>query len=164
MSLKFFIIPINNIQEAEGELNAFLRAHRVLKMDRNWVDQGESSFWAICVDYLENSHHQATSGTREGIRGKIDYRQVLSPEEFARFAQLRDLRKAIAQTDAVPVYTIFTNEQLAKMIQTGSRTKADLEQIAGVGDARVVKYADRFLSLLNQQEGATTNAPDGRPV
>lgn len=65
------------------------------------------------------------------------------------FARLRDVRKDIAQVEAVPVYTIFTNEQLAQMVQTRATTKAALEKIAGVGDARIEKYADRFLGILS---------------
>ena len=56
------------------------------------------------------------------------------------FARLREIRKEIAQADAVPVYTVFTNEQLAQMVQARATTKAALEKIAGVGDARIEKY------------------------
>jgi superfamily II DNA helicase RecQ len=83
-------------------------------------------------------------------RNKVDYRDVLSPEDFAVFAKLRELRKAIAQGEAVPVYTIFTNEQLAQMVQGRATTKAALEKIAGVGDARIEKYSGRVLELLGQ--------------
>ena len=54
-------------------------------------------------------------------RGKVDYREVLSPEQFAAFVKLRALRQAIAKDEAVPVYVIFTNEQLAAMVQKGAR-------------------------------------------
>ena len=83
--------------------------------------------------------------------GKIDYREVLSPEDFAVFARLRQLRKEIAQAEAVPVYTIFTNDQLAQMVQSRATTKAALEKIAGVGDARIEKYGPRVLEFLARQ-------------
>ncbi len=163
MAIKFFLVPVANLDDAERELNAFLRSHRVLSTERNWVDQGAASYWAVSVDYLESSGPVAnSSAARDSIRGKVDYRQVLSPEEFAQFATLRDLRKEIATTEAVPVYTVFTNEQLATMVRQRITTKADVEKIAGVGDARVVKYADRFLSVLNSFN-EVTNAPS-RPV
>jgi superfamily II DNA helicase RecQ len=164
MTLKFFLIPIANLVQAEAELNAFLRSHRVLKTDRNGVDEGASSFWAICVDYLDGSSAQETvTGKREAIRGKIDYRLTLPPDEFEQFARLRELRKEIAAAEAVPVYTIFTNEQLATMVREHVITKGDLEKIAGVGDARVLKYADRFLAVQNSK-GNVTDASSGPPV
>ena len=46
------------------------------------------------------------------------------------------------------MYTIFTNEQLAQMVQTRTTTKAGLEKIAGIGDARSEKYGGRMLELL----------------
>jgi superfamily II DNA helicase RecQ len=73
------------------------------------------------------------------------------------------LRKEIAAAEAVPVYTIFTNEQLATMVREHVITKGDLEKIAGVGDARVLKYADRFLAVQNSK-GNVTDASSGPPV
>lgn len=64
-------------------------------MERRWVDQGESSFWAFCVDYLEPSGAPAPSAPRDRdgqLRNKVDYRERLSPEDFAVFARHRDLR------------------------------------------------------------------------
>ena len=45
-------------------------------------------------------------------RGKVDYREVLSPEEFAAFVKLRTLRQTIAKDDAVPVYMIDRKQRL----------------------------------------------------
>ena len=111
MSFKFFSVPIQDTGQAEAELNAFLRSHKVLSIDRRWVEQGSTSFWTFCVDYLDG---QATgSGGDRGARGKVDYKEVLSADEFTVFAKLRDVRKEIAQAEAVPVYTIFTNDAAA---------------------------------------------------
>jgi len=111
MAFKFFTVPILNSDAAESELNAFLRSHRVLSVDRRCVDQGPSSFWSFCVDYLEQGAAGSSGSRQPANRSKVDYREVLSPEAFAGFAKLRDLRKQIAQADAVPVYTIFANER-----------------------------------------------------
>jgi superfamily II DNA helicase RecQ len=163
MAFKIFTVPINDNGQTEAELNAFLRGHKVLAVDRRWVDQGASSFWSFCVDYLESNSAAGPAGPR-GLRGKIDYKEVLAPEEFAVFVKLRDLRKQIAQSEAVPVYTVFTNEQLARMVQQKVTTKAALEQIAGVGDARVEKYGPRVLELLAAAWPADRHEAGGQPV
>ena len=49
----------------------------------------------------------------------------------------------IAKDEAVPVYMVFTNEQLAQMVRRRP-SKADLDKIAGVGEARIQKYGDAF--------------------
>ena len=53
----------------------------------------------------------------------MDYREVLNPEQFAAFVKLRTLRQTISKEEAVPVYVIFTNEQLAAMGQNGAASR-----------------------------------------
>jgi hypothetical protein len=53
MPYKSFVIPVCHGDWAERELNEFLRTHRVLAVERRWVDRGENSFWAVWVDYLD---------------------------------------------------------------------------------------------------------------
>ncbi len=150
MAYRVFTIPIHDATGATAEMNAFLRSHRVLSVERRWVEQGSNSFWCFCVDYLEGPGGQGFgNGRAKPAQSKIDYKDVLKPEDFAVFARLRELRKEIAQAEAVPVYTIFNNEQLAQMVQTRATTKAALEKIAGVGDARLEKYGQRMLGVLS---------------
>lgn len=109
-----------------------------------------------------DGEQQSANATRLRVRTK-DYKELLSPEDFAVFVKLRDLRKEIAQADAVPVYAIFTNEQLARMVETRVTSAAGLEAIAGVGDARIAKYGERFLACL---QGCWThsNETDGQTL
>src|SRR5262245_23547306 len=127
MAFQIFTVPIQDDGGALAQLNAFLRSHKILTVDRRWVEQGESSFWSFCVDFLEGALAEVGGyrGSRgPGGKGKIDYRETLPPADFAVFARLRDVRKEIAQAEGVPVYTIFTNEQLAQMVQTRTTTKS----------------------------------------
>jgi superfamily II DNA helicase RecQ len=150
MSFKTFTVPIQDAGAAEAELNGFLRSHKILSVEQRWVEQGAYSFWSFCVDYMEGMPGNVTRPPMGGARAKVDYKEILKPEEFSIYLRLRELRKEIAQAQAVPVYTIFTNEQLAKMVQAKATTKAALEEIAGVGDARIEKYGARVLALLTQ--------------
>jgi len=93
MAYYFAIVPARSPELAQAELNAFLRSHRVLTVDRRWVELGENSYWAICVDYLEPGGAGAGPQPKNGARGKIDYRERLSAEDFAIFDRLRQLRK-----------------------------------------------------------------------
>jgi len=163
MAFRFFTIPVGDSQNTEADLNGFLASHKVLAVDRRWVDQGPASFWAVCVDYVSSSDSGRNGGAAGRGRGRVDYKESLSPEDFTVFAKLRQLRKDIAQSEAVPVYTVFTNEQLAQMVQKRVTTKAGLEEIAGVGDARAEKYGARVLELLNSQAN-DKHATDGKPV
>jgi superfamily II DNA helicase RecQ len=158
MAFKLFTLPIQNGEAAEDELNTFLRSHTVLSVEQRWVDQGTRSFWSFCVDYLDPSATGGAGSRRSGRRPKVDYREVLNEEDFAVFSKLRDLRKEIAQAEGIPVYSVFNNKHLADMVQKKARTKADLEAIVGVGDARIEKYGARFLELLTEHWGKTDEA------
>jgi superfamily II DNA helicase RecQ len=145
MQLKLFILPIKNLAGAEVEMNVFLRAHRVLAVKKEFVADGENSFWTFCVEYLESAVGGSVPG---GKPPKVDYKEVLKPEEFERFSRLREWRKGAAEREGVPVYAVLTNEQLAQVVQKNISTKAGLKEIEGVGDARVEKYGDAVLQLL----------------
>lgn len=133
----------------EAELNSFISRHRIVTIERRFVEQGMDSFWALCVDFL---HGDPSTGATHGAPGrnerKVDYKEVLKPDEFEVFSKLRDLRKQIADKEAVPVYAVFTNEQLAAMVQTQADSKTKLKAIDGVGEARCEKYGEAFLALL----------------
>jgi superfamily II DNA helicase RecQ len=163
MAYRFFLVPVRDSGLAGEELNRFLRGHRVLSVDRRWVDLGTDSYWSFCVDYLEPAAASGPSARAAGeSRGRVDYREVLTPEQFAAFVKLRTLRQVISKEDGVPVYVIFTNEQLAAMVQKGPASKADLGRIDGIGEARIQKYGDRFLECLKERGDGGHEA--GRPA
>jgi superfamily II DNA helicase RecQ len=102
------------------------------------------SFWAFCIAYLDKN----AGGETFAKKDKTDYRYVLNERDFAVYSRLRLLRKTLAERDGIPVYAIFTNEQLAAMVRESVKTEADLLRITGVGKARVEKYGREFLLLL----------------
>ena len=156
MPFKFFTVPIQNARRPRRSSTGFSAVHRVLAVDRRWVEQGATSFWSFCVDYLE---HAAGSGTASSGRRRVREGGLQGGAESRGVRGLRPVARA-AQGDraaeAVPVYTIFTNEQLAQMVQSRATTKAALEKIAGVGDARIEKYGTRGCWTCSQGAGAGT--------
>ena len=85
MQLKFFTIPAmgegNSVMEEE--LNAFLRGHRILNVQRELVNNGQMSCWCCCVEYIEGS--KPLESPRQVSKEKTDYRKVLSAEDFEKF-------------------------------------------------------------------------------
>jgi superfamily II DNA helicase RecQ len=159
MALRFFTIPVQADDDAAQELNSFLNAHKVLSVERHFVDQGVNSFWAICVDFFAGESKKSPVASRG--RSQVDYKEILSSDEFTVFSELRRIRKEISQKEAVPVYAIFTNEQLAQMVQRRCRSKTALLNIEGIGEGRVEKYGSQILEVLCVQLGPDdeTNEP-----
>jgi len=150
MQLKLFIVPLKNTVPAEQEMNGFLRSHRVLAVKKEFVSDGENSFWSFCVEFLETPTGLSGPGGSPGKGPKVDYKEVLNAADFATFSRLREFRKATAEREAVPVHAVFTNEQLAEMVKRKVTTKTGMREIEGVGEARLTKYGDALLQILNE--------------
>ena len=144
MQTRFFTVPASAPAESEAELNAFLRSHRVLSVRKELVSgPKEGAFWAIAVDYLE-------SGSRPSGKSSIDYKEVLSEAEFEVFRRLRELRKRLAEAEGKPVYTVFTNAQLAEIAQRGVDNLEKLREIGGVGEAKAERYGNQVLAVVKE--------------
>ncbi len=76
MPFRVFTIPVSHGSAAEAELNAFLRTHKVLQVDRRLIDEGASSFWTFCVDYADPtpSGSGVASDRTGSTRPRVDYR------------------------------------------------------------------------------------------
>jgi superfamily II DNA helicase RecQ len=156
MPIKVFAIPCFDDGAAADALNAFVAASRIVSIERHIIADGQNSFWAVCVNYLQpGGGVRAASGRRE----KLDYREVLPEAEFAVYAKLRALRKQLAETEGVPAYALFTNEQLAAMVQRRIASVEALRGIPGVGEARAEKYAGAFLDVLRAELPALGSGP-----
>ncbi len=102
MAFRIFMVPLSDPDAAEEELNAFLRGHRILGVEKCLLDRGSESCWTFCVDFLESGGTRG--GDRRGRAGnRVDYRERLSTVQFARYVSLKEWRKQTAQEEAVPI-------------------------------------------------------------
>lgn len=49
MKMQFFSISVMDPESASQALNAFLSAHRVVQVDRQFVADGANSLWSFCA-------------------------------------------------------------------------------------------------------------------
>lgn len=130
----------------EAELNQFLAQHQISSVDKEFVAHGENSFWTVSVEYIDYTEQISSPN----YRNRVDYKEILSEDDFTLFAKLRELRKEISQAEGVPAYAIFSNKQLAEIVTEKANTKAALLKISGIGNAKIEKYADTLLELLTE--------------
>ncbi len=155
MQYKFFTIPVMDDSSGSAiadEMNAFIRGHRVLTVQRELVNSGPLSCWCCCVEYIEGAKPSETGRT---TREKTDYRAILNDEDFARFRILRECRKALADEEAVPAYAVFLDEHLAEFAKLSTLTEAQLKTVNGVGEKKVEKYGKRFVELWEKKRNET---------
>jgi superfamily II DNA helicase RecQ len=148
MPFRIFLIPVLYSDEATEELNAFIAGHRVAHIERKWIDQGAQSAYVFCVEYVLASPTRDGNPRSQLSRNRIDYKTILSPNEFTIFSLLRELRKELSQQEGVPVFALFSNEQLAQMVQRRCSSKADLLGIEGIGEAKVELAKPKWKSTL----------------
>jgi superfamily II DNA helicase RecQ len=142
----FFISPFGE-KSVTDELNAFLRSHRIVNVEKRLIDGERGTGWVFLVEY-GNEHTNKNQPNQNNPR--IDYREVLKPEEYAIFDKLRALRKDLADKAGIPVYTVFTNEHLAAMVKKPPLAPKDLLGIAGVGESRVKQYGGPFIAFFSE--------------
>ena len=161
MAYRFFSIPLAQPESAEVELNRFLASVKVSGVEKHFVNDGTNSCWAVAVQYGGAPGTNAAAGTTPGkTDNRIDYRDVLSPEQFAIYDRLRRLRKEVAETEKVKVFNVFDNEQLAAMVTEAPRTSADLSKIPGIGEKRLKQYGELFLKERWRDEEAKAGEGD----
>jgi superfamily II DNA helicase RecQ len=156
MSLHCFFISARQPEPAQSEVNRFLAAHRVVAVRKEWLADGAESGWALCVEVLPGPG-PLSPGLKDGTRprsGDVDYKQVLSPQDFALYSRLRELRKRLAEEAGVPVYAVFSNDQLASVVTQRVHDLPGLKALDGIGAGRAERFGPPVLDLLRQARAA----------
>ena len=147
MQYKVFTVPIFDDGTSEEELNRFLRNHKIVEVNKCYSES--ASAWTFCVSYVGND--TSPDNPTQSKKEKIDYKEVLDEQTFARFAKLREARKVIANDEALPAYAVFTNEELAQIATLDEIDEHNIASIKGIGDKKTGKYGRRLIELYNSQ-------------
>ena len=151
-----YVLPIWPGSPEEEALNRFIRAHRIIQTRKEFIAIGEQHYWAILIEYLD--HPASTGGAAEAIKSKVDYKEILSPEDFTLFSKLREVRKKLAEEHGLPVYAVCTNEQLAEIAKRRPQTLTECMKIEGIGQGKAEKFVPAFIQIITS-ENNETHAP-----
>lgn len=145
MNYKLITVSAFAPEHGEQELNTFLNSHKIVSVEKKCSQSEQGIFWSFAICYLGTDQK-----SDEKKRASVDYKEVLSEDDFNIYARLRELRNSLAVAEGKPPYAIFTNEQLAKLVTEKVTTSTGMEKINGIGKARLQQYADTFLPLLQE--------------
>lgn len=148
LQYRYFMIPAGDSQDEEEKMNRFIRSVKVVKIKQKFSDRGEGIYWCVSVEYIPDNK---TSAEYTKNKEKIDYKEILSPDDFEIFSKLRDWRKKIAERDGVPLYNIFKNAHLAKIAEDRIVNKTELKKLEGIGENRVKKYGEAVIHFMEQE-------------
>lgn len=86
---------------------------------------------------------------QEKVYQKIHYRPSVVEADQGLLEQLRKLRKDISAREQVPPYVIFHDSTLREMSEVLPVSQSQLGRIKGVGQAKLEKYGEAFLQLID---------------
>ena len=148
MQIQLFSIPASFCsQSAIDEMNKFMRANRVIDVDKHFVTGQDGAYWAFCIRYSEGLISSAPFYER---KEKTDYKAVLDAVTFTRFEKLREIRKQISESDAVPAYAVFTDAELADIAGLQEFTLSKMQTIKGISIKKTEKYGESILQLFKE--------------
>jgi superfamily II DNA helicase RecQ len=134
MQIRIFNVPLTDNGESLAELNRFLAGQKVLEVEQRFFQNEKGACWSFCVRYLSSN---TGSIVPQSNKQKVDYKEILNENEFSVFSKLRECRKIIAATDAVPAYAVFTDEELAGITRLPAIEVGKLISVKGIGDKKV---------------------------
>ena len=79
--------------------------------------------------------------------------QEIPASDKALWEDLRQHRRALAQTQGVPPYVIFHDATLMEMLRLRPRTLDSLATVPGVGERKLAAYGESFLAILLNHAG-----------
>ena len=74
--------------------------------------------------------------------------RVVADEDASLWEALRACRQSLASEHNVPAYVIFHDKTLHEMLTYRPQTAAEMLGISGVGQTKLDRYGDQFLSVL----------------
>ena len=173
MSFAMFSIAIPSGEPELAQLNQFLAQHRVVHLEKRLVERDGVPYWVFLVEYASGSAPVSAAGSRglaagRGVPEKLpDYRERFQePAELKLFYRLKDERKRLAAAAGVDLFVVFSNEQLAQMVERKVVTLEAMGQIDQVGEARLKRYGSAMLAVLQAhiRDGKVQPEPTSEPA
>lgn len=133
---------------AGGYLMSDIEAYGGLKLTESArpVLKGEAEVWL-----RRDAEVQArkSSKAERGARAKEGYAEV---SDDPLWHALKAKRMALAKEQGVPPYVIFHDSTLLEILNRKPVSLTEMGQITGVGQAKLQRYGDAFLEVLEDRE------------
>jgi superfamily II DNA helicase RecQ len=143
MNIKVFNIRLSKefCQLDQDRMNHFLETVEVKLTSTSFVTTNTSDYWSAVVFYSPKNE----------TKKKVDKltTEELSSKEQIIFNALRRWRNDLALKLDWNPYRICHNAHLIAIAKANPNSKVDLEEVTGFGSARIMKYGDDIIAVLN---------------
>jgi len=134
---------------AGGYLEADMEAYGGLKLTEaaRPVLRGEQAVW------LRRDAEPVKRKTKRAERGDKAPKPFTGTKEERLWLALKAKRMELAREQGVPPYVIFHDSTLLEFINRRPASLTELGRISGVGQAKLARYGDAFLKVLEETAG-----------
>ncbi len=136
----------------ESQLEAFMedpdRPREVLDVSEHFFVHDRHPTWALLISYRDVPR----PGDGKARERRKDYRADLDEPSKVLFDELRSWRATACKREGLPPYLICTNRQVADIARSRPSSLAKLQEINGLGEAKVSRWGEEILALV----GSTT--------
>ncbi len=134
---------------AAGLLNVDMEAYGGLRLteDARPVLRGEKEVW------LRRDAEPAKRKTSKAERGARAREAFAGANEDPLWQALKAKRLELAREQGVPPYVIFHDSTLLEILHRRPASLAELGEISGVGQAKLARYGEAFLQVLEDAAG-----------
>lgn len=129
-------------QKKVSELIDFLTASNYLV-----ADGGQYPVLKVSVAGIDVLRGQQQVFRKAAVQAK----QSL-PVNDELFEQLRQVRRELAESQGVPPFVIFSDRTLRELCTTMPTTLDEMLSVHGIGESKIEKYGEQFLSILIEHE------------
>jgi ATP-dependent DNA helicase RecQ len=133
---------------AGGYLESDIEAYGGLKLAESAkpVLKGEAEVW-LRQDIALAATRKVSKAER-GSRAKEGYKEVADDPIWHA---LKAKRMELAKEQGVPPYVIFHDSTLLEILNQKPASLTEMSHIAGVGQAKLIRYGDEFLQVLEDE-------------
>ena len=135
------------VQKFGEEFLSAIDRHRTDRMPQGLTVAAEPSGVHQGNLLIDSQVAAGRSRSGNGNEGKLD--ALTDPRDRELFEHLRTTRLELARIHNVPAFRIFSDRTLTEMAVRRPRTPAELKLIHGVGDAKLTKFGEEFLSAID---------------
>jgi ATP-dependent DNA helicase RecQ len=119
------------------------------------VLRGEEKIFLRTVSAKESKSRSKSKSKQAGASRNSPVKTFISNRSSpggGLFKALSALRLELAKKQDLPSYCIFHNATLEEMARLKPKTKSELLEISGVGAAKLEKYGQVFIDVINQHQ------------
>ena len=150
--LKIFTIKYSEKSESfpDSAMSGFLADKEVLRWESNFFERKGEFFWTVLVEYRASSVPVQVKQGVEKVEKKEDgYKEILTDADWPLFKMLKEWRGEESKKEGVPPYIICNNMQLARISVTRPTSLNALQDIDGIGKAKIEKYGKEILRIVS---------------